>query len=211
MLNEIESHPLLEDSNLEMKKGYESLEAMVDDAKKLDCDSIVNCTGLGASSICNDSNLIGGRGVLLHYDRSCVRREYSDSLQDLEHDACILTEEGDWGTRNEPCYLIPRGNVLVVGGSYLEEDYEEGLRDEERKRLETNAWTMGVDTDKVDAMDEWVGWRPCRPDVRVQLDDSVDSSGIKVVHSYGAGGSGWTIFSGIAKEAVELLLEDKAE
>jgi D-amino-acid oxidase len=206
MLDEIKSNPLLEDLNIEMDKGYSSLEEMVEDAKILGCDSVVNCTGLGAGAICNDSNLFGGRGALLHYDRSCLRREYSG--HDLKHDACILTEEGDWGTSVEPCYMIPRGDILVVGGSYKEQSHKQTIENDERKRLEKNAWTLGVDTDKVESTNEWVGWRPCRSVVRAEVENSIDTANIKVVHSYGVGGSGWTVFSGLAKEAVRLLLDN---
>ena len=206
MLKEIQSHYLMqEDSKIDMNTKYASLEEMVNDAKDLGCDVVANCTGLGAARLCDDSSMIGGRGVLLHYDRSCSRREYSGEGLDRKHDACVLTEEGNWGSRNEPCYLIIRGDVLVVGGSYNEGDGEVTLRNKEKKRLEQNAWKLGIDTENTKSKAEWVGWRPCRPNVCVKSDNSIDPS-IRIVHSYGVGGSGWTVFTGIAKETVKLLL-----
>lgn len=200
MLDEIESHPLMNESSINMNTSYNTMDEMIDDAKNLGCDAIANCTGLGAANLCNDSSLIGGRGALLHYDRSCLRRKHSE--QQLEFDACILTEEGDWGTKDEPCYIIPRGDVLVVGGSYKECGEEKTINEDERQRLIRNAYKMGIDTDRVEAINEWVGWRPCRQSVRVEIDEK---AALRVVHCYGVGGSGWTVFSGVAKEAVRLL------
>lgn len=207
MLKEIQSHPLMNyptnSTCINMETKYDSLNEMIDDARDLGCDAIVNCTGLGAAHLCGDSYLFGGRGALLHYDRSCPRRKYDG--QNLEHDSCILTEEGEWGTSVEPCYLIPRGNVLVVGGSYKEQDQTITIDEIERKRLGDNAWKMGIDTDKVKEISEWIGWRPCRPTVRVEMEENVNSS-VRVVHAYGVGGSGWTVFAGVAKEAVKLII-----
>mmetsp|Transcript_1756 Transcript_1756/g.2147 ORF Transcript_1756/g.2147 Transcript_1756/m.2147 type:complete len:401 (-) Transcript_1756:26-1228(-) len=209
MLNEIKFHPKLVDMNIEMGEGYSSLKEMVEDAENLKCDAIINCTGLGAANICKDPALIGGRGVLLHYDRSCARRETGSSDQELMRDAAILTEEGKWGSRTDPSYIIPRGDVFVVGGTYKEEDYEQGIRNEERKKIKQNAWDWGIDTERVDPIGEWTGFRPCRPNVRLEVDSTNSSADMKVVHSYGAGGSGWTIFAGIAKRSVDLLFSSE--
>ncbi len=209
MMNEVINHPLTESTNVEMDVAYDNLEEIVRDAKRHGCDSVINCAGLGAARICNDSTLKGGRGTLLHYTRSCPRREFYK--QGLKHDACILTEEGKWGEQ-EPCYIIPRGNMLVIGGSYNElscnelDEKHRLLRGDERQRLEKNAWTMGIDTVKAEPCGEWVGFRPTRGVVCLEVDNRFSSYGVKVVHSYGTGGSGWTVYSGVAKEAVNLLL-----
>ena len=206
MMEEIQNHPLMDENSIDMDTTYQSLPAMVNDAKDLGCDAVVNCTGLGAAKLCGDSTLFGGRGALLHYDRSCERvNNCNIDGRTLEQDTCILTEEGDWGTSTEPCYLIPRGNVLVVGGSYQERDEGKVIGDDERKRLRGNAWKMGINTEIADTVNEWIGWRPCRPNVRVEVDSTSKDSAIRVVHSYGVGGSGWTVFSGVAKETVRLL------
>lgn len=197
---------------------YESLDEMVEDAKALNCNAVVNCTGLGASEICNDQQLIGARGILHHYDRStCVRRKYSDDDQAVAssptmiHDACIMTEDGPWGSEKEPCYLIARGDTIVVGGSYLEADTEEQIRPNENQRLLENAHNIGIDTDLSKPKGEWVGLRPYRPISRCEIDEDYNTGndpnddGVKVVHSYGYGGSGWTVYVGCAKEATRLL------
>ena len=196
---------------------YESVDEMIENARALNCSAVVNCTGLGSSNICSDEQMIGARGILHHYDRStCIRRKYNDEYQTVPmiHDACILTEDMPWGNEQEPCYLIARGDTIVVGGSYLEGDKEDQIRPNENQRLLQNAHRVGIDTDLSKPNGEWVGFRPYRPISRCEIDDGYNitenhpdnnGSDIKVVHSYGYGGSGWTVYVGCAKEATRLL------
>ena len=215
MLREIQQHPNTVDVNVETNEYYESVDELKDVAQSLDCDVVVNCCGLGnQKNVAHDKQLIGGRGVLLHYDRThCPRRRQYDgdaTTEEQEHDAVILTECGSWASETEPCYLIPRGDTIVVGGSYLEDDTYPQLRDSERHRLLQNAYNMGIDTTKAQHIGEWTGFRPYRPAVRCEeeLFDSSSSSsnGVRVIHSYGHGGSGWTVNVGAAKEVVNILL-----
>lgn len=200
MLQEVESHPLLNDIDLEMESPYASMEDAVKDAKTHGCDSIINCTGLGAATLCNDKQLYSGRGVLLSFDRKSTRL---DSDGTLTNDAAILSEDG-WGTKEEPVYIIPRGDKLLIGGSFYEGDVHETLRDSERKRLSENARLLGVHPDE-HPTDEWAGMRPCREKVRLELDKESKTHGVTIVHCYGHGGSGWTAFVGCARSAVDLL------
>eukprot|EP00562_Extubocellulus_spinifer_P000224 CAMPEP_0178477326 /NCGR_PEP_ID=MMETSP0696-20121128/4075_1 /TAXON_ID=265572 /ORGANISM="Extubocellulus spinifer, Strain CCMP396" /LENGTH=392 /DNA_ID=CAMNT_0020104637 /DNA_START=17 /DNA_END=1195 /DNA_ORIENTATION=- len=206
MMLEVDMHENTVDVNTDTE--YESLEHMVEDAKSLGCDSVVNCSGLGARDICGDEEIVGGRGVLLHYDRMCPRRPDPHGAEPFPNDAAIMVEEPPWGNEIETAYVIPRGDVLVVGGTYLEGDTETNVRPEERERLTKNAWTMGIDTEKAEPVDSWVGFRPSRPMTRLEVDTSgaVGNQGIKIVHNYGHGGSGWTVFVGAAKEAASLVV-----
>lgn len=206
MLTEVELHPLAEDIDVDTGKDYESLQEMVEDAKSMGCDAVVNCTGLGSGELCGDDELVGGRGVLVHYDRTCERRSDAHGGRPMPNDVAILCEEPPYGSETEPCYLIPRGNVIVVGGTYLEGDLEPALRPEERKRLEKNAYRLGIDTDASRIVNEWTGFRPYRPTVRLEVDPEAGAEqDVTVVHNYGHGGSGWTVFAGAAREVALLL------
>jgi|UPI000581B24E D-amino-acid oxidase len=209
MLNELKEAGA--DVNVESGHYYSSLDEMRNEAAQLDCDCIVNATGLGAKEILHDDKMVGARGTLLHYDREdCPRR---DVVRDGPYgingtDAVIMTEEAPWGSDTLPCYLIPRGKSIVVGGSYLEEDKEPSIRNVERDRLLQNASNLGINTEKARIIGEWTGFRPYRPTARCELD--LDStSDIRIVHSYGYGGSGWTVNVGAAVEAVDLLIGTK--
>lgn len=207
MLEEVESH----EKTISVETGHEyaSLQDMVKDAIELDCHAVVNCTGIDAATLCGDTSIVGARGVILQYDRKgCMRREFiNDTSGDaMSNDAVVIADEAPWGTETEPCYLIPRGNRLVVGGSYLEGDDQQTIRPEERKRLEKNAWNLGINVEESAPVAEWVGFRPARPTVRCEIDATVgQAEGVKVAHCYGHGGSGWTVNVGTAREVARLL------
>ena len=210
MLKQVVEHPRASLVDVETGVELTSVAQMQARAAHWNCDTVINCTGLGAKTICQDDQLSGARGILLQYDRaSCVRRPaivdgpYGTNI----HDAVIM-DESIWGSESMPCYLIPRGDLLLVGGSYLLGDTEISIRDEEREQLLLNASRMGIDTEKSKVVDEWTGFRPFRTQVRCEIDTvySNDGSGVTVVHSYGYGGSGWTLFVGAAKEVADLVL-----
>jgi D-amino-acid oxidase len=197
-----------EQVDVETGVEYQSMDEMRADAKSLGCDAVVNCTGLGAAKLCNDDQLIGARGILLSFDRKTTVRRAAvrDGLYGPnKHDAVIMSEEEPWGTDTAPAYMIPRGDSIVVGGSYLEGDTEQSIRPEERERLMKNADIMGIDIDKSTSISDWTGFRPFRSTVRCEIDPDV-SDDVRVVHSYGYGGSGWTVNVGAAKEAADILV-----
>jgi len=216
MVDEVTSHPLMKENkdSIQFSKSFSNMKEIIDEAKQLGCTSVINCTGMGASSLLSkngssstkeETSLIGGRGILIHYDRKdCARIE--SIPKSLTNDATIFADE-PWGTDTEPCYLIPRGDLLVVGGSYFKGDTYTGIREGEMARLLKNAKILGIDTSKVTPSSQWTGFRPCRPMIRLERDDNNDGhEGIDVIHSYGHGGSGWTIYSGVAKAAVDLMM-----
>jgi D-amino-acid oxidase len=197
-----------EQVDVETGVEYQSMDQMREDAKSLGCDAVVNCTGLGAAKLCNDDQLVGARGILINFDRkTCVRRAaVREGLYGHnKHDAVIMTEEEPWGSDEAPAYIIARGNSILVGGSYLEGDMEESIRPEERERLLWNADKLGIDIDKSTTSSDWTGFRPFRSTVRCEIDSDV-SDNVRVVHSYGYGGSGWTVNVGAAKECADILL-----
>ncbi|KAL7537363.1 hypothetical protein ACHAXR_007768 [Thalassiosira sp. AJA248-18] len=209
MLEEVKSNQYTDHVDVETNKRYSSINEMIEEAKARGCDGLVNCTGMGSKQLCGDTSLVGARGVLLHYDRaSCVRREKQEYMTtNVVKDSVILIEEEPFGSETMPCYMIPRGDIIAVGGTYLEGDEESSIRQCERERIMNNAHIMGIDTDKSKAAGEWVGFRPYRPTSRLEVDTEASSmsGGVKVVHSYGYGGSGWTVYVGAAKEAASLL------
>lgn len=195
--------------NVDTGHHYESIDEMRDRAALLGCNAVVNCTGLGAARICGDDEVVAARGILHHYRReTCTRRkDVIESLYgDNSLDAVIMTEE-IWGSETMPCYLIPRGDTIVVGGSYLEGDSEESIREHESKKLLQNAQNMGIDIERSKIIDQWTGFRPSRSSARCELDDRYSTGpGVIVFHSYGYGGSGWTVNVGAANECANILL-----
>lgn len=202
MYEEVINHELATDVNTNTGKDFTSMEEIVQEAVENGCDAVVNCTGLGAQSLCNDNHVVGGRGVLLQYDRNCQRR----TDDNLINDVAITAEEPPWGGDGTPCYMIPRGDIIVIGGSVLEGDTETSIRPYEWERLERNAHIMGIDTNQSKPIGQWTGFRPIRPCVRLEIDNNYGiDEGVNVVHNYGHGGSGWTVYVGAAKEVSRLL------
>ena len=216
MVSEIKSHPLMQsEDSFQTTKTYNDIDEIIADAKALGCSSIINCTGMGARKLLSkpsastskeEKSLIGGRGILLHYKRQNCQR-INDIPSSNIHDATIFLEK-PVGTDTEPCYLIPRGDLLVVGGSYFKGDTFEGIRDSEMKRLLKNAKLLGIDTEKEEPCSEWTGFRPCRSIVRLEMDEDIlkEDGKMKVIHSYGHGGAGWTVYTAVAKSTVDLLM-----
>lgn len=190
-------------------KKYTNLQQMVSSARELGCNAVVNCTGIGAQEICSadDPTIIPARGVIAQYKRDCARVPFLEDGS-LINDVSITITEPPFASEVEPCYLIPRGDVLLVGGSFQEGDTEPLLREEERYRLRRNAQLLGIDTSRAKPIVEYACFRPSRPTVRVEVDQSGIGlpEGIQVVHNYGSGGSGWTLFIGQAREAVNLVI-----
>jgi D-amino-acid oxidase len=206
MLSQVEQNA---DVNVETGVHFQSLDEMREEAAKLGCNVLVNCTGLGASKICNDTTMQGSRGVMLLYDRVAVLRRVACLGENLEniHDAVIMAENGQWTTDSMPAYMIPRGGVLVVGGSLMKGEVDIRIRDEERQQLLKNAEALGIDTSKIEPIGQWTGFRPYRDTVRLEIDQQYSTRDMKVIHNYGHGGSGWTINVGAAKDVAQLILE----
>ena len=206
MLQEIKMHKHANFIDVETNKYFKTMNEIVTEARALGCDGVVNCTGLGSRALCLDEALVGARGVLLHYDRynPSLWREASKDDTHLK-DSAVTIEEKPYGSETTPCYMIPRGDKLVVGGTYLVGDEEECVRESEREMLLKNAQTLGIDTANNDPVGEWVGFRPYRSSVRLEIDNDLTQSGMRVVHNYGFGGSGWTVYVGAAKEAASLI------
>mmetsp|Transcript_16110 Transcript_16110/g.24341 ORF Transcript_16110/g.24341 Transcript_16110/m.24341 type:complete len:386 (+) Transcript_16110:108-1265(+) len=204
MLREIQNHKNTAYLNVETNQYYRSIDEIANIAKTLDCDAVVNCTGLGSRELCQDDLVVGARGILLHFDRKKSIRTFKRSDNSpLTNDAVILVEEGPWGNESHPCYLIPRGDVLVVGGTYLEGDDNKSITPQERELLLEKAQILGIDVKASPPIGEWVGFRPSRKIAKCEVDKSV--SDLQIVHSYGYGGSGWTVSVGVAKETAKLL------
>lgn len=202
MVKELETSEYTEEIRFDEEK-CNSIQEMINAAKKFGCDSLVNCTGLGSRHVCSDESLVGGRGVLLQFHRASCEWD----IQPDSKDSVIMIEDPPLGSETAPCYMIPRGNVIAVGGTYLKGDEENEIRSDEMKKILQNARRMGINTDKSKPSGQWVGFRPYRPTARLEIDENYSGQGVKVVHSFGYGGSGWTVFVGAAKEAVSLLSE----
>ncbi|MGE3172445.1 MAG: FAD-dependent oxidoreductase [Planctomycetota bacterium] len=156
--------------------------ASLDEALALGA-TVVNCTGLGARTLCADPELVPVRGQVALTRGSRLSEAWLDD------------------TTGDPIYAIPRGDEVVLGGTAQrgDERLEPDADDTERivaacRRLVPELARAAVHTVRV-------GLRPWRPAVRLER----DAAEPRVVHCYGHGGSGFTLAWGCADEVARLL------
>ena len=143
---------------------------------------VVNCPGAAA----RDTDVTPVRGQVA-YVRSTRKLRF------------MIDEEGP----NALAYILPRPDLVVLGGTAEEGDTD--LTPREETTREIVARTRRMQPELVDAtlVGAAVGLRPARPAVR--LDTERTDSGTLVVHDYGHGGSGFTLSWGCADEVAAVV------
>lgn len=167
-------------------------------------DLIVNCTGLGASTLGGvaDKTVVPARGQIV------VVRNDAGKMMDISG-----TDDGD----DEACYVMTRaaGGGTVLGGCYQLGNWESQVDPNMAVRIMKRAVQLcpALTGDKgIEALDiirHGVGLRPVRQGgTRVER-ERID--GLWVVHNYGAGGAGYQSSYGCAQAAIDLVEEALGE
>ena len=145
----------------------------------------VNCTGLGARTLCQDASLRPVRGQVL-------------KLRGVRLDHAWIDD-----TTENPIYMLPRIDDLVVGGTAQRDS--ENLREDpaDTARILADAHRRFPQLRGAHVTAVAVGLRPYRDAIR--LEPEVLPSGRRVVHNYGHGGSGFTLAWGCADEVAQIL------
>ena len=175
-------------------------------------DLIVNCTGLAPAKLLDDSHMRPVRGYLVRVSAPFLHQ---------------------WLYNNDTkAYLFPRHRDCVLGGTFDINQSDTATNPAARKDVLTRCAALVPDIAHCTVLNEWVGLRPWRDVLRlelewpgdggvecvgasggggsgggggrVRLEVSAAGCGVPLIHSYGAGGSGMTIHWGCAEEVVEL-------
>jgi D-amino-acid oxidase len=153
-----------------------------------DADVVVNCTGLGAGSLCDDHEVFPIRGQVV--------RVAQPAGTGVERWQVFRLGSEAFG------YVIPRSRDVVLGGtnepgrwSTEPDDAVSALILERCREPEPRL------ADEV--LGVRVGLRPGRTTVRLEEERLAD--GTHVVHDYGHGGAGVTLSIGCAEEVVRLV------
>lgn len=159
---------------------------------------IVNCTGLGAAELADDSSLDPHRGALLRVFNDGVGMPPVTAAHALAHD--VGSAEQDM------VFVVPRGpDRLLLGGLVEPGQYDTGLtvdgyrplREMWERCVEFLPVLRGARLDGADPLR--VGLRPFRRDgVRLET-----QPGTRIVHNYGHGGAGVTLSWGCADDVAE--------
>lgn len=139
---------------------------------------VVNCAGMGARLLAADRTVGPVRGQVVH-------------LAGVELDRWWLDAAG-------PTYVVPRGELVVVGGTAEEGEWSRtpNLGTATAVLQRATRLVPGLAAGHVVA--HRVGLRPARASVRLEAEG-------RVVHNYGHGGAGVTLSWGCADEVVDVV------
>lgn len=154
-----------------------------------DWDLIINCTGLGARSLCNDKRLVSIRGQILKVNAPWLKTFFYGELD---------------------TYIIPGFNgIVTLGGSrsFDSENLKPCLY--ESTAIHNRCKNLLPNIKKAEIVKVEVGLRPHRENnVRVEGEQIVKGfSKAILVHNYGHGGYGVCTAPGTAKYAIKLAKE----
>ncbi|CAL1540321.1 unnamed protein product [Lymnaea stagnalis] len=156
------------------------------------CDVLVTCCSLGATDLLKDEQIFPTRGQIWRVEAPWVKHFY----------------EYRPPTGLDCCYILPRRNTVVVGGTAQKGDWRTEIDEGDSKKIWDMALKVLPSLAKAKPVDQWAGLRPTRSTVRLEKEVlNVSGQPLKVVHNYGFGGAGVTIHWGCALEAASLVLE----
>ncbi len=156
----------------------------IDDLRALEAPLIVNCTGLGARTLCDDDALYPIRGQVVRVTNPGLSRGLDDDYGPL-----ALT------------YIIPRGNDVILGGTAEKGVWDDAPSDETTDAILERACTLEPRLRDATVLDARAGLRPGRDVVRLEAERIGDGV---IIHNYGHGGAGYTLAWGCADEIVAL-------
>jgi D-amino-acid oxidase len=146
---------------------------------------IINCTGLGARTFCQDSGVYPLRGQVIRVRAPAIK---------FIHDSF-----GAIG----PTYVVPRQDDCVLGGTLEANDWniepDPAIAEDILRRCKKLAPALG----DCQILGHSVGLRPGRDQVRLEHEPINDRCA--VIHNYGHGGGGFTLSWGCAEEVLALV------
>ena len=150
-------------------------------------DVIVNCSGLGSRELVNDQEVFPVRGQAILVDAPWVKHS-------------ITAEVGD-----DVTYIYPRSNGVLLGGTAQFGDWSTNIDFADREGILSRCSHYIPSLAQAKVIDEWVGLRPGRKQVRLEVEDSKDVT--PVVHNYGHTGQGLVFSIGCAKDCIKHVEE----
>ena len=148
---------------------------------------VVNCAGLGARGLVGDGSMAPIRGQVLRVSNPGLDRFFLD-----EDDPEGVT------------YIVPRSEDCVLGGTADEGAWDTEPDPGTAAAILRRCSALEPRLADAEVLEHRVGLRPGRPEVRLEREAD---DGLSVVHNYGHGGSGVTLSSGCAEEALRLARE----
>jgi D-amino-acid oxidase len=148
-------------------------------------ETIINCSGLGSRTLCDDAELIPVRGQLV-----LVANPGLDTVLLDEHDGGGIA------------YAVPRGDHVVLGGTAADRDDDLRPRPAEADAIVQRCAGLDARLGNAPRLGDRVGLRPGRFDVRLEAEQLGSR---RLVHNYGHGGAGVTLSWGCAQDVLALV------
>lgn len=147
-------------------------------------DAVVDATGVAARRLAGDENVFPIRGQVV---RAVKPRGFRDEIRE-----------------SHCCYVVPRHDDLILGGTADDHDWSRASRAEDTATILARCALLcrELDVDTLEVIETKVGLRPGRGAVRVEAERH---RGRPVVHNYGHAGAGFTLSWGCAEEAIALV------
>lgn len=145
-------------------------------------DAVVNCAGLGARELVDDSTLLPVRGQVIVVAQ-CGITEW-------------LLDQTD---SRQLRYVVPRERTVLLGGTAEEGAEDLTVRPETAAAILDRCGELLPELRTARILGQRVGLRPGRPSVRLETEFTGHGP---VVHCYGHGGAGVTLSYGCAEEVV---------
>jgi D-amino-acid oxidase len=149
-------------------------------------DIVVNCTGVEAFNLVNDNKVKPVRGQVFRVSAPWIKH-------------AVMTANH---------YILPNSDSVVLGGTKQVGNWNREVNSEDSKNIMDNCCDIYPSLRSAQIIREWVGLRPGREETRIET-EVINPNGFRdklyVVHNYGHGGSGVTLFWGCAQEVLVLV------
>jgi D-amino-acid oxidase len=180
---------------------------------KYGADAIINATGLGAYDLAADKTVTPLRGALIRVVNDGTKFPKVTEALAVSHD------ESHGAEAEDIVFIVPRNeNVLILGGLVQPHVGTLDLTIDhpviQRMRERCNNFVPGLENAVLDEVPFVQGLRPFREaNVRVERETRTkkDGTASRVIHSYGQGGSGFTLSFGCATDVLSIVSELEKE
>jgi D-amino-acid oxidase len=148
---------------------------------------VVNCAGLGASTLVPDEGLRPIRGQIVVVENPGIEEFFSE----------------DTGLSPELCCVYPHGATVVLGGTAEDDVWEQRPDSLQGQHIVNRCAAIIPALGQARVISQRVGLRPTRASVKVEEDGA--ASGSRLIHNYGHGGAGVTLSWGCADTVTSLV------
>lgn len=166
-------------------KGGKTIQKKINDIKELagKYDIVVNCSGVQSSSLVPDPKVHPIRGQVIRVKAPWVKHSMIAGKN----------------------YYLVNTDCVVLGGTKQAGDWNLDPDPDDRNHILEGCYDLLPSLRSAEIVNEWVGLRPGREEVRIEVEKLQGNdlkSNLYVVHNYGHGGSGVTLFWGCAQDVL---------